>query len=228
MIKLYELAGNDEAVRFSPYAWRVRLALLHKGLPFEGIPWRFTDKAAIAPADSVTVPVIQTHDGWVKDSFDICLHLDEQHGGDKLIEDVTMSRFFNAWATRVVSHELFPMLAADIWTILTPQDQVYFRQTRERFLKKTLEEAQANREEATPAFLNTLTPVRDMLSKSKFLSGDAPSWTDYTMASIFIWARTVSDYEVLDDDMVLTDWFDRMLDLYDNHARKAPTTHNWS
>lgn len=227
MIKLYELAGQDEAVRFSPYTWRVRLALLHKGLPFEGIPWRFTDKAAIAPADSKTVPVINTGSGWVKDSFEICRYLDEHHDGEPLIEDVAMASFFNNWATRTVSLELFPMVAADIWSILTPEDQVYFRQTRERFLGRKLEEAQAGREDATPAFLNTLNPVRDMLSGGKFLSGAAPGWSDYTMASIFIWARTVSDYDVLDDDMVMTEWFERMLDLYDGHARTAPTAHNW-
>ena len=228
MIKLYELAAKDEAIRFSPYVWRVRLALLHKGIPFDGIPWHFTDKAAIASADSLAVPVIQTGGGWVKDSFDICLHLDEHYEGPKLIEDVTMAKFFNGWATRTVSLELFPMLAADIWSILTPEDQVYFRTTRERFLRRTLEEAQAGREEAIPAFLKHLAPIRDMLSKSKFLSGDAPGWSDYAMASIFIWARTVSDYDVLDDDMVLTEWLDRILDLFDGHVRKAPTAHDWS
>ena len=46
-IVMYDLAGADPALRFSPYCWRMRMALAHKGMPVETIPWRFTDKAAI-------------------------------------------------------------------------------------------------------------------------------------------------------------------------------------
>ena len=35
MKKLYELAGADENRRFSPYCWRARMALAHKGLEVE-------------------------------------------------------------------------------------------------------------------------------------------------------------------------------------------------
>jgi len=45
---LYDLAAADPERRFSPYCWRVRLAFEHKGLQVETIPWRFTDKQAIA------------------------------------------------------------------------------------------------------------------------------------------------------------------------------------
>jgi hypothetical protein len=32
---LYDLAGADPDLRFSPYCWRTRLALAHKGLEVE-------------------------------------------------------------------------------------------------------------------------------------------------------------------------------------------------
>jgi hypothetical protein len=32
-IKLYDLAGAETDRRFSPYCWRARMALVHKGLP---------------------------------------------------------------------------------------------------------------------------------------------------------------------------------------------------
>ena len=57
-IQLYDLAGEDPSVRFSPYCWRTRLALAHKGLDVETIPWRFTDKEMIAFSDQELVPVI--------------------------------------------------------------------------------------------------------------------------------------------------------------------------
>ena len=48
MITLFELTGAEDARRFSPAVWRVRMALRHKGLAFEGRPWRFMEKEAIA------------------------------------------------------------------------------------------------------------------------------------------------------------------------------------
>jgi hypothetical protein len=44
MIRFYDLAGARDDCRFSSNCWPVRMALLHKGLPFEAIPWRFTEK----------------------------------------------------------------------------------------------------------------------------------------------------------------------------------------
>jgi Glutathione S-transferase, N-terminal domain len=47
-LQLYDLAGAEPERRFSPYCWRIKMVLAHKGLPFDTIPWRFTDKDAIA------------------------------------------------------------------------------------------------------------------------------------------------------------------------------------
>lgn len=46
-IQLYDLCGKDDR-RFSPYCWRTKLALKHKGLDFETVPWRMTEKDRIA------------------------------------------------------------------------------------------------------------------------------------------------------------------------------------
>lgn len=45
---MFDLAGAESDRRFSPYCWRIRLALAHKGLELETISWRFTEKAALA------------------------------------------------------------------------------------------------------------------------------------------------------------------------------------
>ena len=67
-IKLYDLAGAEADRRFSPYCWRTKMALAHKGLDFETIPWHFTDKSAIAFSGSERVPVIVDDETSVADS----------------------------------------------------------------------------------------------------------------------------------------------------------------
>ena len=63
---LYDLAGADPDLRFSPFCWRTRFALAHKGLPVETVPWRFTEKEAIAFSGRV-----------VSDSWSIAEYLEE-------------------------------------------------------------------------------------------------------------------------------------------------------
>src|ERR1043165_4592545 len=46
-IQLYDLAAAEDDRRFSPYCWRTKMALKHKGLEFETLPWRFTEKERI-------------------------------------------------------------------------------------------------------------------------------------------------------------------------------------
>src|SRR5437899_1842420 len=76
---LYDLAGADPSRRFSPYCWRIRLALAHKGLPVETIPWRFVDKLAIAASGQGRVPVLVEGDKWLAGSWDIATYLEETY-----------------------------------------------------------------------------------------------------------------------------------------------------
>ena len=78
-LRLYDLAGADPNRRFSPYCWRIRLALAHKRLAIETIPWRFTEKAEIAPSGSKTVPVLVDGDRWIADSWTIANYLEDAY-----------------------------------------------------------------------------------------------------------------------------------------------------
>src|SRR5437763_15199023 len=69
LLNLYELVGTDEARPFSPFCWRTRMALAHKGLSADSIPWRFTEKEAIAPHGSDKVPVMLDGENAVVDSW---------------------------------------------------------------------------------------------------------------------------------------------------------------
>lgn len=56
---LWELAGADEKCVFSPFVWRVRLVLYHKGLQYKSIPWRYTEKDLIKPSEKVLTLVMR-------------------------------------------------------------------------------------------------------------------------------------------------------------------------
>ncbi|DBA98482.1 TPA: hypothetical protein ACH3X3_012478 [Trebouxia sp. C0006] len=75
-IKLWELAGEDPLISMSQLVWRVRLLLAHKGQVYESIPWRFMEKKAIQPFD--TVPVMNFHGKQMGESLDICKLLEKE------------------------------------------------------------------------------------------------------------------------------------------------------
>ena len=91
MITLYDLVFSEDR-RPSPYCWRAKLAMKHKGLACRDEPMGFTEKQKIAFADSTTVPVI--HDGTkvVKDSWAIACHLEEAYPAKPLFPGSPISK----------------------------------------------------------------------------------------------------------------------------------------
>ena len=55
------------------------MSLAHKGLEYQTVPWRFTEKDVIAFSGSTTVPVLRDGDTVVADSWRIALYLDEAY-----------------------------------------------------------------------------------------------------------------------------------------------------
>ncbi|HEY0421328.1 MAG TPA: glutathione S-transferase N-terminal domain-containing protein, partial [Acetobacteraceae bacterium] len=99
-LTLYDLAGADPALRFSPYCWRTRFALAHKGLEAETRPWRFTETAALAFSGQGRVPVLVDGERTVADSWAIAAYLDEAYPDrPRLFAGAPpAARFINAWA----------------------------------------------------------------------------------------------------------------------------------
>src|SRR5262245_35449816 len=222
--KLFELVGTDPLQPFSPYCWRTRMALAHKGLDVETIPWRFTEKAAIAPYKSEKVPVLLDGDKAVVDSWEIANHLEDAYpdrrslfGGEG---GRASARFLNSWGDMVVIAGMSPMIVADIVQRLDPEDQAYFRRTREaRFNNRRLEEVSASRDENIEGFRRTLDPLRLMLRAQPFIGGEAPNYGDYIVFGGFQWARAVSPFKLLTEDDPVHAWRERMLDAHGGTAR---------
>src|SRR3954467_864170 len=149
-IILYDLAGADPDLRFSPYCWRTRFALAHKGLPVETIPWRFTENEAIAFSGQGKVPVIRDGSDVVFDSWRIAEHLDDRYDGPTLFGGSVgraHARFVNAWTDAVLLGGIARFIVRDLLDIIDPKDRNYFRSSREQRFGRTLEEVQAGRED---------------------------------------------------------------------------------
>ena len=221
---MHDLAGADPALRFSPYCWRTRFALAHKGLPVETVPWRFTDKAAIAFSGQGRVPVIRDGETVVSDSWAIAEYLEQTYPAPALFGSPAAqahARFINAWADSVMLGGIARLILHDIFTIIDAGDRDYFRQAREARFGTTLEAVQADRPTRVEAFRESLLPVRLVLHHQPWLGGAAPSYADCIIAGTLMWPRCSSRFAVLADDDPIAAWFERMLDLHGGLGRKA-------
>lgn len=224
--QLFELVGTEEDRPFSPYCWRIRMALAHKELGAESIPWRFTEKDAIARYDAKLVPVLIDGENAVADSWAIANYLEDTYpdrpslfGGEG---GRAMGRMLNWWGDIVVIGGMFPMIALDIYGHLKPADQVYFRETREARLGKTLEQAAADRDQSVEGFRKGLMPMRLTLKTQPYLGGTAPNYADYIVFGGFQWARAISPFQLLKQDDPVYAWREKMLDAFGGMARNAP------
>jgi len=226
-LRLFELVGTDAARPFSPFCWRTRMALAHKGLPAKSIPWRFTEKAAIAPYRSEKVPVLLDRDKSVADSWTIALYLEDAYpdrpslfGGEG---GRAVARMISWWGDIAVIGGIFPFIVADIASRLGPADAAYFRESREARFKKSLEEVASDRDQAVEGFRRSLDPMRLTLRTQPYLGGEAPNYADYVVFGAFQWARVVSPFKLLAENDPVYAWREKLLDAFDGMARKSPT-----
>ena len=225
-ITLYDLAGAEPDRRFSPFCWRAKMALAHKGLAVETVPWRFTEKDKLPQPNAGRVPVIVDDGRVVHDSSAIAEYL-ETHYPDRpsLFGGETgkaLTHFVQNWTETVLQPGLIGFVVLDIWRHSAPQDQSYFRQSREERFGTTLENVVKDREARLSAFRDSLAPLRRTVERQKFLAGDAPAYADYIVFGAFQWARAISDFELLAAADPVALWRGRLLDAFGGYARKSP------
>jgi glutathione S-transferase len=161
-ITMYDLAGAESSRRFSPFCWRARMALAHRGLAVETVPWGFTEKEKLPQPNAGRVPVIVDGGTVVHDSTAIADYLEEHYadrpslfGGEI---GRALARFVQNWTETVLRAGIIPLVVLDIHRHSRPQDQDYFRRSREERFGRTLEEVVHDRETKLPAFRASLDP----------------------------------------------------------------------
>ena len=224
-IKLYDLAGQDDDCRFSPHCWRVRMALAHKGLGHETIPWRFTEKDAIAFSDQGQVPVLVDGDTTASDSWRIADYLEEAYPDQPALFEGPQARahalFVKNWTERTLHPAMIRVILLDLFAQLHDKDRAYFRESREKRFGTTLEAFAGDKAERVAALRQVIAPLRETLADQPYVGGDSPSFADFIVFGAFQWARAVSPAQLLEADDPVHAWRGRLLQAYDGLAGSA-------
>ena len=205
-IKLYQLVIAN-GLPISPYVWRIRYALAHKGLAVEPVPLGFAEIAGAAGGGFKTVPIIEDGGRAVGDSWAIADYLDEAYPERPLFGgpgERALAAFFDNWFQSQVMRRMFGLYVRDIHDQAAPEDQSYFRQSREARL---------------PELREALQPVRTTLKDRPWLGGAAPGYADYILVGGFLWIAGVATLPPLAADDPLLDWLDRARDLHGGLGR---------
>ena len=198
------------------------MALAHKGLDVECIPWRFTEKDKIKFSGQERVPVLIDGNNTVADSWEIAKYLESAYPHSPSLKlEYGEVLFIKFWAETVLHPEMLQLLVLDIHDNLRPEDQSYFRESREKMLGGTLEEVMANRQYRLPRLQKLLNPLRSTLSKQEYLSGETPGFSDYIVFGAFQWARCISAFSLLNTDDIIYSWREKMLTMHDGLALSA-------
>jgi glutathione S-transferase len=179
----YDLVDR-EGRRYSPYGWRVRMALAHKGLDATAeLTWH-SDTKKLAFSGQHLVPVIRDGDKAVSDSWAIANYLDEAYPDRPMLMDgaqaKAFAKFLNTWMDQIVGRPLVRSLYLDILNSLHPDaNAVEFRRRREERNGATLEALHANRAKDFAELNHSLLPLNELLKQQPFVAGQKPAYADY-------------------------------------------------
>ncbi|MFB9951171.1 glutathione S-transferase family protein [Rhizobium puerariae] len=222
---LYSLCGADDSRPFSPHCWKIVLALRHKGLDFIEKPTPFTGIPQLENGFSKTVPILRDGNELIRDSFDIALYLEEAYpdrptlfGGEG---GKALSRFVEGFSQTLIHPAITRIAVKSIHDMLEEKDRIYFRESREARLGRTLEEVDASRQAEVGAFAARLEPIRHILKYQEFIGGDGPLFADYILFGALQWMRITAGARVFGDDDPVAVWFERCLDLHDGVGRRV-------
>ncbi|AUQ68403.1 glutathione S-transferase family protein [Phaeobacter inhibens] len=223
--RLYSLCGEDGKRHYSPHVWKIIMALNHKGLEYDLIPVSFADIPSVEDGSYRSVPVLRDGNTVLGESFDIARYLDETYADAPALFDgkgaVALTRFVESYCKTVLHPSLATIAVMDMHNLMSPADQVYFRSARERRFGMPLE-VMAEGGEAERALLpEKLSPVRDLLATQDWLSGAMPAYADYTLFGTLQWCNVCAPNTLFEKDGLVSNWFERCLDLYDGVGRSS-------
>lgn len=226
MIELFEVCGTDPQLVFSPFCWRVRLALALKGLPIELRAVTYSDKAQIAFSGQPLLPIIRDGESTLHDSHSIISYLDQQYPQTPLGlggQENYRARLIDRIAHQDLLCGLFRLLVLRILPLLSSEDRSYFRNKQESQLGTSLEEF-ADVALGLEMVERALQPLEAQLTQTPYLEGHAPGGIDVLIGGFFFWAWVLrlSPWE---NHPGVSAWFQKLVVQYESvqgPIRRAP------
>jgi glutathione S-transferase len=224
-MKLYDLAGAEDDLRFSPNCWRIKMALEHKGLAAETVPWRFVEKDVIAFSGQKLVPVRVDGSKTVSDSWEIARYLETAYADRPSLfcgpAGEGLALFVKFWCEQTLNRIVLRIILPDLFACLHDKDKAYFRESREARFGTTLEQYALPPEQGVSLLREALSPMRSTLQRQPYLAGAEPTFADYIVFGTFQWARSVSPVALLEAVDPVFEWRERLLDAFGGFARNA-------
>lgn len=223
-IKLYDLVLAS-GVTLSPFVWRTKLALLHKGFEIEDIETSYMGIRRMLDGAYTRLPVIDDDGLIIKDSWEIADYLDKTYPDRPMLyrsqAEKNFGKFLDGWMWRTIVHPWFTCFTLDQLLLVHEEDKAYVLDAHQNriFGGKPLEEVVAGKEQRLEEARPLLQPLRDILAGSKWLAGDEPNQIDYLALSLFLWCSSLASAPPLSKDDPLMDWLDRGLDLFGGIGR---------
>jgi glutathione S-transferase len=223
---MYERIGH-EGRRPSPFSWRIRYALAHKGVEPEYRHVRFADVETIrALSGQHFVPVVADGDRVIHDSWNIACYLEDRlpdrpslfggAGGRRV------TRFVNHWADQTLGTAIRRLIAAEFILCLEAGDRAYYRSSREAAFGCTLEEYCADRPRWLAEFATVTAPLDRTLSEQAYLGGATPTYADYVVFSMFQYARLGCPDDFVAEGTALRGWRDGLIRMFDGLGDRYP------
>ncbi len=209
----------------SPYVWRIRYALAHKGLSANWVPLGFIEIPQQFGGRFKTVPVIEHGEVMLAESWDIAEYLDSAFPDRPAIfsgpAEKAMVQLYESWFSTEILRNLFRIYILDVCNAARPEDRRYFRESREKMVRGVaLEVYTADRASRLPALRDALRPMRTHLSRHPFLGGTTSNYADYIALGAFQWVASVSTLPLLArDDEIMRAWLERGFGLFGGIGR---------
>ncbi len=208
-LQLYVLRIN-EGREPSPFVWRARLALRHKGLDYERVPIGYGEKDRLGPSGQGLVPVLVDAGRWIHDSWAIACHLEDAWPDRPSLFGGEAGRgaalFVNRWADVEMLGALRLLLWPPTWDHIPIADQPYFKADRETKASMTLDAMREDADGKIARFRRTMEPARQTIQRQRFLGGERPGYADFAVLGGFLWARSISELRLIERDDPLHRW----------------------
>ena len=164
----------------SPFVWRTKYALKHKGFDIEIVPGGFTGIKDRTGGRSERLPLIVDDGEWVLDSWKIAEYLDAKYPDRPMLFEgdsmKVLTRFIDQWLWRTAIRVWIRCYILDYHDLSMAKDHAYVRESRQRILGGgTLEEIQAGREQRLPDVPPALEPLRQLLKDFLICAGKESS-----------------------------------------------------